>query len=83
MSGTAFTDAAAAFTEAAVAGRSSAMSTVLWTGVMLAAWSAVSLALALILGGMLRRREDQVSVADTLDAPTGSPAPARRPDGVG
>jgi hypothetical protein len=59
------------------------MSTVFWTGLAWVAWSAVSLVLALTLGGMVRRREEQVFVADIVDAPTGSPAPTRRPDGTG
>ena len=83
MNSTVSIGAATTFTVAAGAGRSSAMSTVFWTGLALLAWSAVSLVLALTLGGMVRRREEQVFVPDTLDAPTGSPAPTRRPDDAG
>jgi hypothetical protein len=82
MDSTVFT-VVVAFTVATVAGRGSAMSTVVWTGLALAAWSAISLVLALTLGGMLRRREDQVHAADTPDAPTGSPPQARRRHDVG
>ncbi len=83
MNGTVGIGVATTFTVAAVAGRSSAMSTVFWTGLALLAWSAVSLVLALTLGGTVRGREEQVFVPDILDAPTGSPAPTRRPDDTG